>query len=78
MDTLYHKHMTPTTSLETIQAEQFDECLPELSKEAQEFLLWAVDKIRNELANGAGERSAKALLIAMAKDGSYKRKTAEL
>lgn len=70
--------MTLTTPLETVQAEQFDECLPELSKEAQEFLLWAVDKIKMNLANGAGEKSAKALLVAMAKNGSYKRTSAEL
>ena len=74
MDTLYHRHMTQIyqTPLETIQAEQFDECFRELSPEAQDYFKWAIAKIMDNLATGAGEKSAKALLVAIATNGNYK------
>ena len=66
------------TPLETIQAEQFDECFRELSPEAQDYFKWAIAKIMDNLATGAGEKSAKALLVAIAANGKYKRNTAEV
>jgi hypothetical protein len=52
---------------ETIQAERFDECVAELSPEAQAFFDFAVEEIQASMANGGGEKSAKALLFAICK-----------
>lgn len=57
---------------EAIQAQRFDECVAELSKDAQEYFALAVKTLSNAMGKGAGEKSAKALLYAIAIDGRYK------
>jgi hypothetical protein len=46
----------------TLRAARFDECYSELSEEAQRYLSAQVNFIAKNMANGGGEKSAKALL----------------
>jgi hypothetical protein len=57
------------TPLESIQAARFDECVAELSPEAQDYFKFAVKRIADGLAAGGGVISAKALLYALAYSG---------
>ena len=58
---------TKKQPLESIQAARFDECVAELSQDAQKYFLFAVRTISQGLAAGAGETSAKALLYVIAR-----------
>jgi len=57
-----------TTKEDTkIRADQFDECVSELSEEAQEFFAQAVADIANQLSGHAGVMSAKELIFQLMK-----------
>ena len=51
----------------TTRAAQFDECVAELSPEAQYYFFYAIKKIADNMADGGGEKSAKELLFQIAK-----------
>jgi hypothetical protein len=58
---------TKQQPLESIQAARFDECVAELSPEAQRFFAFAVREISNGLSKGGGVVSAKAFLYVIAR-----------
>ena len=54
---------TPDIEITTVQANKFDQCVSELSPEAQDWFAEKVDYISNRLGKGAGIKSAKSLLF---------------
>jgi hypothetical protein len=62
------------TPKESIQAENFDTCVAELSEPAQAFFDLMVRELAAGLANGGGEKSAKAIMWATALQGNMFRK----
>lgn len=52
----------------TTQSNRFDECVAELSDDAQEFFGYAVDLLSKSMVNGGGKMSAKSLLYAIAQE----------
>ena len=53
---------TNDTEITTIQAERFDQCVSELSNDAQKYFAAQVARVSEQLGRGAGTKSAKALL----------------
>ena len=50
------------TEVTTLQADRFDECVSELSQDAQKYFAVQVVAVSEQLGRGAGTKSAKALL----------------
>ena len=49
--------------LTTVQADRFDECVSELSQDAQNYFAEQVTQVSQALGRGAGIKSAKALMF---------------